>query len=177
MGWVKPLCSPILATTSSVVNRYRLASFGGGRVGLGPGAGKFAAFYDQVLLAYGATCEPVLQNLAGSCRVARLCRETGIGHVRCHPVLGHCAPRLVSGRRLRRPHVTGISGELSRLKGTNDRVPVHDFGTRRVHDLGSAFHPSDEFVIKEVVRVRAKRCMDGHHVDGLHQRCCAGVKG
>src|SRR5439155_495603 len=97
-----------------------------GTVRMSAGAGERAAIDDQVFLADGTAIKPALQDLAHSGRIAGLRGQRRPGHVWRHPVVGHRAPRVILGSRLREPDVSGIPGQLAAFQRPRDRVAVTD---------------------------------------------------
>ncbi len=67
--------------------------------------------------------------------LTRLSGERTAGDVRCHAVMRHCPPRIVFRRRLRKPDVTGIAGELAALQCADHRVAVANLAARGVHRI------------------------------------------
>ena len=86
----------------------------------------------------GLPVEIALEDLAGAGGVARLRRQRAAGDMRRHAVMGHGAPWMILGRRLREPDVAGIACELAALEGAHDGVAVADLAAGRVHDVAAA---------------------------------------
>ncbi|SKV99915.1 Uncharacterised protein [Mycobacteroides abscessus subsp. abscessus] len=87
----------------------------------------------------------------------------------------HGAPRVVGGRGLRVPDVTGVASELSGLQGLDDVLLDRDLRTRGVHDVRAATHRVDQVRVEQMVSLRVQRGVDVHDVDRTHQRLHVGV--
>src|SRR5262245_9839532 len=96
------------------------------RVRMRAGARELALVDDQVLRADRLLSEVALEDLARARRVARLRRKRAARDMRGHAVMGHRAPRMIFGRRLREPDVARVTRELPALECTHDRVAVAD---------------------------------------------------
>src|SRR5262249_45874535 len=106
-------------------------------------ARKSAAIDDQVLLADTTTIEPALQNLAGAGRIASLRGQRRPRDVWRHSVVGHRSPGMILWSRLRKPDVSGISGQLAAFQRPRDRIAVADLAAGSVDDVRAALHLGD----------------------------------
>lgn len=88
--------------------------------------------------------------------------------MRRHAVMGHRAPRMVLGRRLREPNVTGIAGELAAFERPCDGIAIADLAARGVHQIGTALHLADHRLVEEVFRLRVEGRVDRHDVANGH---------
>src|SRR5216683_7980477 len=77
-------------------------------VGVSARSGELAALDDQVLLADRPVLKPAFEDLAGARGVACLRRQRRPGDVRGHAMVRHRAPRVIPGRRLGEPDITGV---------------------------------------------------------------------
>ena len=85
-------------------------------------------------------------------------------------MMGHRPPRVICRRWLRIPDVTGITGELSTLQGTDDGVAIADLAPRRIHQVGASFHLANERVVEQILCLWMQRRVDRDHVADAHHR-------
>jgi hypothetical protein len=104
------------------------------------------------------------ENLARAGGVARLRRQRGAGNVRRHAVMRHGPPRMVFRRRLRKPHIAGIAGELAAFQRANNGVAIADLGAGGIHQIGAALHASEHLIVEKIFGLRMQRGIDGDHV-------------
>ncbi len=71
-----------------------------------------AVLHDQILVADRTALEVTLEDFPRARSIARLRRQAGAGDMRRHAMMGHRAPRMILRRRLREPHISGITREL-----------------------------------------------------------------
>ena len=57
-------------------------------------------------------------------------------------------------RRLRKPNVTRIAGELAALQSTHDRVDIDDLGAGGIHNVTASLHHADQLVVEHVFGFR-----------------------
>jgi hypothetical protein len=138
--------------------------------------GKPAALDDQVLVADGPVLKPAFQDLAGARGVACLRRQRRAGDMRGHAVVRHAAPRVIPGRRLGEPYVSGVSGELAAFQRPDDGVTVADLAAGGVDDVGAAPHGRDQLVVEQALGSGVERRVDRHHVAVRHHRRSALVE-
>ena len=84
---------------------------------------------------------------------------------------------MICRSRLGEPDVAGIASQLAGLERACDPVAVADLPAGGVDDVGAALHLPDHLVVEEVLGLRVKRRVDGHHVavrDHLRGRLVEG---
>ncbi len=86
--------------------------------------------------------------------------------MRRHRLVGHGAPWMIGGRRLRVPDVAGVTGQLSATQCIDHRIANRDLGTRGVHDVRTAPHGIDQVCVEQVICLWLQRGMD---VDDVHR--------
>src|SRR5882757_10545913 len=116
-------------------------------VGVGTRSGELPALHDQVFIADRSALEPTLEDLAHARRISRLRGQRRAGDVWGHGFERHGSPRVIARRRLREPHVTGVTCELSAPERTNDGIAIADLAACGVHDISAALHLPDQCVI------------------------------
>src|ERR1700733_14216484 len=92
-----------------------------------------------------------------------------------HPIVGHCPPRMICRRRLRKPDITSIARELTIFKSANDRVAVADFGSRRIYQIRSALHALQNPLIEETLSGWIKWRVNCNDVAHFHHLFRSGV--
>src|SRR5688500_5948333 len=121
---------------------------------MGAGAGKLTGIHDQILFADWPSFEEALQYLADAGGVAGLSGERSPGGVRCHAVPGHRAPGMILRRWLRKPNVTGVTGELPAFQRPGNRIPVADLAPRCIDQVRAALQLADQRIVEEVLCFR-----------------------
>src|ERR1700683_1620121 len=96
-------------------------------------AGQLTAVDDQILIADRTLVEPALKDLTRPRRIACLRRQRSTGDVRRHAVMRHRAPWMILRRRLREPHVAGVTCQLSGPERGRDVIAVADLAACRIH--------------------------------------------
>src|SRR4029077_15045114 len=112
---------------------------------------KLASIDDQVLFTDRTFIEPALQNLASSCRVARLRGKRCARDMGSHSMVRHRAPRMVLGRWLREPHIPGIAGQLSGPEGSRHVVAVADLPAGGVNEVSATFHLREQLRVEKIL--------------------------
>lgn len=84
--------------------------------------------------------------------------------MRSHPVVGHCPPRMICRRRLRKPDITSIARELTIFKSANNSVAVANLGARRVDEIGPALHALRKAFIEKAFGGRIERRVDRNNI-------------
>ena len=79
-------------------------------------------------------------------------------------------------RRLRKPDVARVTGELPALERPHDGVAVADLAARRVDEVGAALHRADQRVVEQMLRLGVQRAVDRDHVADAHHRLDVGWK-
>ena len=74
---------------------------------------------------------------------------------------------MIYGRRLREPYVACVARELTAFEGPNDGVAIANLAPLGVHEISPTLHFREQSVVKEVLRFRMKRRVDGHDVADL----------
>ena len=69
-----------------------------------------------MVILYLLTCEEGFEAAASILRVVLLSVECGADGMRLHHVVGHRPPRVIWGRGLGLPHVSGVAGQVALLK-------------------------------------------------------------
>src|SRR6516165_4979096 len=118
------------------------------------GSSKLALVDDQIFGPNGLAREVAFENLARAGRIASLGRERAARDVRRHAVVGHGPPWMVLCRRLWKPNVTRIAGELAALQSPHDCVAIDDLGPSGIHDVAASLHHADQLVVEHVLGFR-----------------------
>ena len=90
-------------------------------------------------------------------------------------MIWHRAPRMVVGRWLREPRVTGITGQLSAFQRINDGVTIGKLAAGGVDQLCATFEELQRLCVDHVLGFRMKRAIQRDHIAHLGQTFQAAV--
>ena len=79
----------------------------------------------------------------------------------------HGTPRMILGRWLGEPHVSGVARQLSRLECILDSSRITNLSTSCIDNVRTAFHTTNEFVIKQAFRFGVEWTVDRHNITNL----------
>ena len=96
-----------------------------------------------------------LQNLPHTCCIACLSWEGSSRYVRCHGIVGHATPRVISRRGLWEPHIASITCQLPRLTSFSYCSSITNLPPGSVDQITSSLHGIDELLS----RVETGNCL------------------
>ena len=84
---------------------------------------------------------------------------------------------MVRRRRLRKPHVARIAGDVAGFERAHHGVGFDQRPARGVDQVGAALHLGEHLVVEEVPRRWIERHLQVDDIDAAHQRVRVGVEG
>ena len=89
----------------------------------------------------------------------------------------HRSPGMVCWRRLGKPDIASVAGELPAFERPDYGIPVTNLAASRVHEIRATLHCADQGIMKHVFGLGVKWGVDGDDIADAHHRLDAGVIG
>lgn len=65
---------------------------------------------------------------------------------------------------MREPYISGVPRKSAGSQRFHDGLPVADFASSGVHDVGAAAHSGEKLGVEQALGFRVERAVDRHHI-------------